>query len=254
MLIDLHVHSRYTPGCDLDPERVIQRAEAVGLEGVCFTDLNTLEGAAEIHALRARTRIAVLVGVKIATDHGHYLGYFPDPENTADPAQVFGSPAGKGWPARDVIESIRARGGVAVAAYPYDREIERPSGDFIFTLKGLTAIEAWNGRRRSNVNELAIEAADHLSLPCVGGSGAFAGYEEIGTGATLLRDEVRDERALVEVLKAGASWAVAIGTPPRFMGDEAAREERRGRDERRGPGAHRPGDRGGRGRGGRRRR
>ena len=94
MLIDLHVHSRFTAGCDLDPERVLKRAESAGLEGVCFTDLNTLEGASELHALRARTRLAVLVGVKIATDHGHYLGYFPDPENAAEPAQIFGKGSG----------------------------------------------------------------------------------------------------------------------------------------------------------------
>jgi len=262
MLVDLHVHSSKTPGCSLDPSLAIEKAEAVGLDGICFTDRNGFPLAAELPRLREQTDLAVFVGAEIATDHGYYLVFFPDPAHAPDLRQLFGPPAvGDLWSARTVVEKVREAGGVVVAAHPYDRNLERPSGDYIFTLRGLSAVEALTGTRRSNVNELAIEAADHLSLPCVGGSAALEGYDQIGTAATLFRDEVRSEAGLVEALRGGAVWAVQIGRPPKFAGDEMAlgqrerggerREERR--DDRRGGGRGRGSRRGGRGgRGGRR--
>jgi predicted metal-dependent phosphoesterase TrpH len=239
LLIDLHVHSRHTPGCSLDPAEILRRAEALGLDGVCFTDQGTLAGAAELQALRATTRLRVLVGLEVATDHGHYLCFFERPQATPEPAALFGAPVpGRPWPVREVIEKVRERGGVCVAAHPYDRDVEKPAGDFIFTLRGLGAIEGLNGRRRTNVNELAIEAADHLALPCVGGSGAIGSLDELGTAATLFRDEFADEAGLVAALRGGAVWAVAIGTPPALgepgPGPRPARHERygEGRDRR----------------------
>lgn len=254
MLIDLHVHSRRTPGCPLDPAEVIRRAESLGLDGVCFTDTNTLAGAAELHALRSSTRLKVLVGVEVVTDHGHYLCFFPDPVATPEPVALFGPPEGGPWSVREVIEKVRARGGAIVAAHPYDREVEKPAGDFLFTLRGLHAVEGLCGRKRVNVNELAIEAADHLALPCVGGSAAARGLDELGTAATLFRDPIEDEAGLVAALRAGAVWAVAIGTPPemggagpaprwdRFEGRERRRD--RDRDRRGGRRERRGGDRG----------
>ncbi len=226
MLIDLHVQSRRTPGCELDPAEVLKRAEALGLDGVAFTDLHTL-APRELHALRGGTKLAVLVGATLETDHGHYLCFFPDPAKAPAPAELLGAPEpGKLPPAREVVEKVRSRGGVAIAAYPYDRTLPKPAGDFLFTLKGLAAVEGWCGRQRANVNELAIEAADHLGVPCVAGSGARR-YEELGTAATLFKEPVRTEAELVAALKAGAVWAVAIGEPPSFHGDVAGpRKER----------------------------
>lgn len=266
MLLDLHVHSRFTPGCPLEPAEAVRRAEELGLDGICFTDRDTFGVAKELASLRANTKLTVLVGTELVTDHGHYLAFFPQPAELEEPAKLFGK-AGGGLPsAREVVEKVRSLGGIAVAAHPYDRDVERPAGDFIFTLRGLSAVEGFCGTRRNNVNELAIEAADHLSLPCVGGSGAM-NAEGLGTAATLLRDPVRTEAELIDAIKGGAVWAVAIGSPPKFLGDEMAARERtrersgerhdrregRGerreerRDDRRGGGHRR---RGGRGRGG----
>lgn len=247
MLLDLHVHTKLTPGCNLDPALSLEKAEALGLDGICFTDRNTWKAAAIARELRPNTDLAVLAGAEIVTDHGHYLCFVPDPERTPEPEELFGPLAGEErWPARRVVEKIGAVGGVVVAAHPYDRHVEKPSGDFVLTLRGLAAIEGICGTRRSNVNELAIEAADHLGLPCIGGSAAFDTYDQIGTAATLLRDAIRSEAELVAALRDGAVWAVQIGTPPRFFGDEEAVRERREepreerRDERRrGRGRHR---------------
>jgi hypothetical protein len=247
MLIDLHVHSHHTRGCALVPREVVRRAKALGLDGVVFTDLNTLDGLDEIRAAGREEGFLALCGVEIVTDRGHYLCFFPDPAKVPPPPQVFGSATP--WPVREVLAKVREMGGAVVAAHPYDKGVERPSGDFIFTLDGLSAIEGLNARRKGPANDLAMEAADHMSLPCTGASGALASLDELGKAATLFREPVATEADLVQQLRAGAVYCVAIGVSPasparggRERGGERGRGERREHGERR--------DRDGRGGGG----
>ena len=255
MLIDLHVHSHHTRGSPLAPREVVRRARAVGLDGVAFTDLNTLEGLEEIRAAGREEGFLALCGVEIATDRGHYLCFFPDPAQVPAPPQLFGSATP--WPVGAVLAKVRELGGAVVAAHPYDKSVERPSGDFIFTLDGLAAIEGLNARRKGPANDLAVEAADHMNLPCTGGSGALESLEELGKAATLFRDPVASEADLVRQLRAGSVFCVAIGVTPsgrterggerRDGGDRRERGGRGGRSE--GRGGRDGGRRGGRGRG-----
>jgi len=247
MLIDLHVHSHHTRGCTVSPRDAVRRAREAGLDGICFTDLNTLDGLEEIRAAGAAEGLLALCGLEIATDHGHYLAYFPDPARVPAPPQVFGSATP--WPVREVLAKVRELGGVAVAAHPYDKSIEKPSGDFVFTLDGLAAIEGLNAARKPAANDLAVEAADHLNLPCIGGSGAHA-LDGIGKGATLFRDVVRSEADVVAQLRAGTVYAVAIGVTP--AGDGARERDRGGERFDRGGRGGRGGDRGAPGNGRRR--
>ncbi|ABS25588.1 PHP domain-containing protein [Anaeromyxobacter sp. Fw109-5] len=259
MLIDLHVHSHHSRGSTLAPREALRRAKQAGLDGVVFTDLNTLDGLEEIRAAGREEGILALVGVEVATDHGHYLCFFPDPARVPAPPQAFGSATP--WPAREVLARVRELGGVAVAAHPYDKTIDRPSGDFIFTIDGLAAIEALNASVKGPANDLAVEAADHMSLPCTGASGAHASLDAIGKAATLFRDPVASEADLVAQLRAGTVFCVAIGVSPQPAGRDGGERRERRRDDRgerdrgghghRGHGGHR--ERGGRrDRGGRR--
>jgi predicted metal-dependent phosphoesterase TrpH len=242
MLIDLHVHTNHTRGCTASPREVVRRAREVGLDGVVVTDLNTLEGLAEVREAAREERFLALCGVEVATDHGHFLCFFPDPARVPAPAQVFGSATP--WPVRDVLAKVQDLGGVAVAAHPYDKSIERPSGDVVFTLDGLCAIEGLNARRKPATNDLAVEAADHMNLPCTGASGAHE-LSEIGKAATLFKEPVASEADLVAQLRAGAVFSVAIGVSP---GSPTQGDRGPDRRERRDGGGRR-GDRGGRGRG-----
>ncbi len=220
MLIDLHVHSRHTPGCALAPLDVVRRARAAGLDGVVFTDMNHMEGLPEIREVARAEGFLALCGMEIATDRGHYLAYFPEPEKVPALPQVFGTPP---WPVGEVIAKVASLGGVVVAAHPYDRTVERPGGDIVFTLDGLSAIEGLESRRRPAVNDLAVEAADHMGLPCVGASGAKDSLAEIGKAATLFRDVVRSEADLVAQIRSGTVHAVAIGVTPGGRRDERPR-------------------------------
>jgi predicted metal-dependent phosphoesterase TrpH len=211
MLIDLHVHSHHTHGCRLAPRDVLRRARETGLDGVAFTDMNTLEGLEEIRAAGREEGMLALRGAEIVTDRGHYLCFFPDPGAVPPLGQLFGTPP---WSAREVVRKVAELGGATVAAHPYDKTMERPSGDFIFTLEGLAAVEGLNARRRGPGNDLAVEAADHMSLPCIGASGALDSIDEVGKAATLFRDPVANEADLVRQIRARTIFCVAIGVTP----------------------------------------
>lgn len=244
MIIDLHVHSRHTAGCPIEPAEAIRKAAEVGLDGVCFTDQDTLAGLSEYRALAQEAPIKVFVGAEIATDRGHYLCFFPDPAKVPELGQLLGE---KPWPVRDVIARVGSLGGAVAAAHPFDREIERPGGDVIYTLQGLAAVEVHNPRRRPMANELAAEAAENLRLPCISGSDSRPSLEHMGKAATLFKRAVASEAELVEAIKKGEVWAVTLGGSP------SQERERRGppRGEKR-QGRGRGGERrGGRGRGGR---
>ncbi len=242
MLIDLHVHSNHTRGCTATVRDVVRRAREAGLDGVAITDLNTLEGLAEIRAAAQEEGFLALCGVEVTTDRGHYLCFFPDPARVPAPAQVFGSATP--WPVREVLGKVREMGGAAVAAHPYDKTIERPSGDVLFTLDGIHAIEGLNARRKGPANDLAVEAADHMNLPCTGASGAHE-LSEIGKAATLFRDPVTSEADVVAQLRAGTVFSVAIGVNPGAQPRAEHGFERRERREGGGRGGERHGDRGG---------
>jgi predicted metal-dependent phosphoesterase TrpH len=104
MLIDLHVHSHHTRGCSLAPRDVVRRAKEAGLDGVAFTDLNTLDGLDEIRAAARDENFLALCGVEVTTDRGHYLCFFPDPAKVPAPPQAFGSATP--WPVRDVLAKV----------------------------------------------------------------------------------------------------------------------------------------------------
>lgn len=262
MLIDLHVHSRATPDCPFEPAEVVARAEALGLDAVAFTDADTLAGMAD--ALAARTEaVAVFVGIELDTDHGHYLVFFSEPEKLPAVAALFGEPGPKGYGAREVLAKVQEQGGVAIAAHPYDRDMERPSGDFIFAVKDkLAAVEGLNALKRPGVNDLAVEASEHMRLPCTGGSNAIKALEEVGRAATYFPARISTHAELVGALKVGGYFPVGVGRPPPLSELARApkhtergerlerfdRVDRGGRDRGRGP------RRGGRDRGGRGRR
>jgi hypothetical protein len=207
MLIDLHVHTRRTPGGALQPLEVLVRARAVGLDGVAFTDLDTLEALPEVRAAAAGSGLLALVGLTLTTDHGRFLCYLPAPERLAPVDELFGAAP---RPVGAALARVVALGGVVVAAHPYDKTLAPASADALFTLDGLSAVEGLHGRSRGGANDLAVEAADHLGLPCVGGSGTLGSLELLGTAATLFRDPVADEAGLVAQLRAGTCWAAAL--------------------------------------------
>src|ERR1041384_4998412 len=113
--IDLHCHSWFSADGVSSPEELIASARSKGLHGFAITDHNTCD-AYHYMVDRGFARrdgqpiegFLVLPGVEISTADGHLLclGIVP--------SQM------KGMPAVEVARAVRAAGGVAVPAHPYD--------------------------------------------------------------------------------------------------------------------------------------
>lgn len=206
MLIDLHVHIGDN---GLDPRAVLDRAPALGLDGVAFVGDNHLP---DLQALRGG-KVRAFSGAIVTTDRGRYLVFLPEPHTLPPLADILGPPVQNAFAVRDVVARVRALGGAVVAAHPYDATIPSPGGDILFTLPTLAAVESVNSRRPPEIAIPAIEAAETLGLPCTGGSCARK-LEEVGRAATLFTRPIEDEAGLVAALRSGACWPVEFGDPP----------------------------------------
>ena len=218
MLIDLHAHSYLSKDCKLDPRAVLERAAQFGLDGVAFTETNTQDGCDELLELGARSKVRVFVGLELVTDRGQYLCFFPKPEAAPEPVMLWGSNRDKPWSAAEALPKLRSLGAAIVAARPYDREFPGCPGDAVKALGPgvLCAVEGFNPKVRQLQNDLAVEAAAALGLPCTGGSDARASLDELGRGATFFKRDVTGQADLVKALLEGGYWPAMATELPRL--------------------------------------
>ena len=88
-------------------------------------------------------------------------------------------------------------------------------------------------RLAAEAAKLAVEAAETLKLPCIGGSDARK-LDELGRAATFFKRPIETQAELVARLLAGECWAVQMGDLPRLSRPGEAREaEKRGKKKRR---------------------
>ncbi|MBN2493004.1 MAG: PHP domain-containing protein [Deltaproteobacteria bacterium] len=229
MLIDMHVHSNLSPDASLAIEVIVSRVKQIGLDGFCLTDVHSVAGAAEARRLAAEAGLLALVGFEAFCDRGHFLVFVPEPERL---------PEIRNWVRFDeqgrmnyesLLQGVRARRGVIVAAHPFDREKAGP-GDAVAFLEGIDAIEVANGRRARLANELAEEMAAGIGLPGVGGSDARNDPDEMGQVASLVLEPLGNEADLVERIRACDVWPVRIGEPEKER--EPSRRKRGARGDR----------------------
>lgn len=235
MLIDLHVHSYLSMNCDLDPVKILDRAATHGLDGVAFTETNTQDGCDELFDIAKKSKLKVFVGLELNTDRGQYLVFFPDPLKAPEPVQMWGSNREKPWSAAEALPKLKSMGAAIVSARPYDRDSDYYAGDQILTEKTLSAIEGFNAKVRSNANDLAIEAAETMKLPLIGGSDTRGTLDELGRGATFFKNPIKSQAELVQALLSQQGyWAVQMGELPRVSRPGEAREaEKKAKKKRR---------------------
>lgn len=240
MIIDLLVHTEEAEGGAVAPEALMEAAKSAGLDGLVLAGPDGTLGDIEAYAEAAEAKnLAIFPGAALETESGLLLVVVPSdkdlPEFEMDGELVVADRA---------IDAIVELGGATVALRPYDRTVDHPMGDHLFSLQGIHACEVLSGRATEVANDLALEAASNLELPCVGTSAA-RGAEGIGTAATLFRRPVEQVEDLIEQLESGDCWPVGFGEDvPRDL------DEGRGRRRDNRSGGRRDGNRSG-GRGGR---
>lgn len=163
--IDLHMHTCVSKDAGLHPAAVIKIAKERGLDKICITDHNSIEGALAAQKIEPEF---VIVGEEILTEHGEILAFF---------VSEWVPP---GLSHRETIERLRAQGAVISVSHPFDRHRNQPwtEAQLEAVLPHLDAIEGFNARAvHAQDNEKAMAFAAAHNLPVTAGSDAHTGME-----------------------------------------------------------------------------
>ena len=204
MLIDFHVHSKYSFDCFLEPEWIIDRARRLGLDGLAVMDHDTMDGVAEFR--RLAPDLYIIAGQEITTRIGDVRGLF------------LRAPVAPCAEEAAVIRAIRAQGGLAVLAHPFKwPHLWRNPEVF----KKFDAVEVFNARNNIPVpyleNGLMKRAAARWQLCGIAGSDTHEGFE-MGCAVTIFdmgRREATDDRLKDAIRQGRARWRgreVFLGT------------------------------------------
>ena len=200
MIIDLHVHTLPLSKCsEMEPSEAIEEAKRVGLDGVCFTEHNTVWDAETIAKLREEHDFLILRGMEVDTTEGHVLafGIYREFAGVISISELRGL--------------VPVDGGILIAAHPFrgflvfgspqlGLTVERGSQKPI--LQSVDAVEAYSGRMTDQEIKLSAEVSKALNLRIVGGSDAHR-KREIGRCVTTFEKDIHDEAGLIEELRAG---------------------------------------------------
>ncbi len=189
--IDLHIHSKHSGDNDAEPEETVHHAITSHLDGIAFTEHYSY-GASE-YAEKFRElysdKVTIFRGVEFSSADGHCLVFGVDTDSLSI----------RGASIYDVVRVVNERGGVVIPTHPFRGS--NSLGDHIIQVKGLCAIEGYNGYSHHSQNMKAVRAAEELHLPFTGGSDAHAS-KEVGSCYTEFSSEVTQEN-FIDMLKAG---------------------------------------------------
>jgi predicted metal-dependent phosphoesterase TrpH len=192
--IDLHVHTTLGGDSLIAPEDLVDLARGVGLHGVCVTEHHSFFLSEPLEEISREARFPVFRALEYHAAAGHLL--------------VFGVKAGpadlpRGLPMQQAVDWVQRRGGVAVPAHPYQRQLVGGSlGDRVLELKGLVALEEINGSLSLEENRRATDACKRMNLRGIGGSDAH-GHAVLGRVYTRFPSPIESMEELVTALRRG---------------------------------------------------
>jgi predicted metal-dependent phosphoesterase TrpH len=208
--IDLHTHTFFSGDGVSSPEQNIAAAREKGLHGFAITDHNTCEAMTYLldqGLMREDGQpvddFLIIPGVEVTTAEGHLLcvgATLPTPMKL------------KGKPAREVVELIHDRGGLAIPPHPYD--LFR-AGIRFSTLETLPvdAIEVFNAATTlRRYNRYAFKYAQLRKLPMTAASDAHH-YAAIGTAYTILHTEDFSVKGILDQIAKGTELNQHYMTP-----------------------------------------
>jgi hypothetical protein len=172
MIIDLHVHTKYSGDASINPSELIKVAQARGLDGIAVTDHDTTQGWEHFSEVDDFT---VIQGIERTTDHGSVIGLFLNEEIDS-------------YDFWEAIDQIRSQDGIVVLPHPCDafrKDMPKIRAlDMRLLRAKIDAVEVFNSRcifGRSN--ERAERLAEKLGKHRLGGSDAHT-LAEVGRTIT----------------------------------------------------------------------
>ena len=155
--VELHCHTYASKDSLVQPEKLLEHCQRVGIDRVAITDHNEIKGALTAKDL-APDR--VIVGEEIHTSQGELLGYFMTEHipGGLDPIET--------------IQKLRAQGAVISVPHPFDttRGPQWTLDELKAILPLVDAIETFNARCMTNQPNIkaATFAQEHNLLETVG--------------------------------------------------------------------------------------
>ena len=137
MVVDMHIHTSFSPCSVIDIPDLVGRARENGLDGICITDHDTMASRNVFGNGVDCEGLCVIVGMEYTTSKGDFLVF--------GPAEYVPG----GMNAEDLIRWVRKEGGVAIPAHPFRQS--RPTDPGL--LSSFRVVEVLNGRNRPYENE-----------------------------------------------------------------------------------------------------
>ena len=227
-IIDMHVHTtRGASDSSLKPVELARKAHRVGVDGVVITEHDRLWDPRELARFRQTHALFVANGMEVSTELGHILvigldRYVP----------------GIRW-AEELRRVAGEAGGYMIAAHPFRHYFQRVYWEregwepFDLTpqqaarlplFEMVDAIEVLNGGNNERENLFALEVAQALGKPGIGGSDAHSD-QGVGIYTTVFENSLETEEDLLRELKAGRFYAahgLLSGKLERFTLDSAS--------------------------------
>jgi len=175
MLIDMHIHTHFSPCSIIKIPQLLQRAKKVGIDGICITDHNSIASKSVLEKIADYSGLFVIVGVEYTTSYGDFLVYGPVdyiPEK---------------MDAKNLFKWVQKEGGVTIAAHPFRKD--RPVDPDVLHLAKI--IESVNGRNNPAENALCKNwiKKHGNEVKEIGGSDAHT-VEEIGQVVTVFKRNI----------------------------------------------------------------
>ena len=188
--VDMHMHTEYSRDSRQSLATFAAAARHAGLDVVCVTDHDTIEGALRLREMDRALR--VIVGEEIATRDGELIALFL--ERAVPP----------GLPLEETIARVRDQKGIAYVPHPFSRNRARHirRGVLERSVPLIDAIEVFNAREAFAAdNARALAFALRHGLP--GGAGSDAHRSnEIGRAYVVMPD-FADREEFLAALKSG---------------------------------------------------
>ncbi|RLI28775.1 hypothetical protein DRO53_00930 [Candidatus Bathyarchaeota archaeon] len=190
--VDFHVHTIYSGDSSVTLEAAVQAALEAGLDGLAITDHDSCEALKKLDKFKDAP-VLLLPGVEISSSDGHIL------------ALGLEKPVPPGLPAKETVEEIKRKGGVAVAAHPLC-PFKKSLGEHVLREVRFDAVETLNASTipvlySSELKKLSL-LAEELGLPQLGGSDSHT-PETIGRAYTVVEVEDASVEEIFEAVRKG---------------------------------------------------
>jgi predicted metal-dependent phosphoesterase TrpH len=188
MIIDMHIHTRFSPCSGMRIKHLVGKAKERGLNGICITDHDTTASLTAFQNIYNETGICIIVGLEYTTQEGDFLVFCP--------TKYFSM----GMGAEDLLQWAEKEGAIVIPAHPFRKS--RPADPAI--LKSFNIIERLNGRNHPSENEACKAWLKQYGngTRTVGGSDAHT-PDEIGRVVTVFEKDICSIEDLIRELRSG---------------------------------------------------